>query len=98
MDATTLPRGQSGLRSGDGRPVNLPGVYLHKGSGSKFTTANGTFGVSQADALMAPIWSGEWSRVSDVPTREELEVARKAQELNDSRMAEVNSNKQVKEK
>jgi hypothetical protein len=93
MDATNLPKGQSALKNGEGRPINLPGVYIHKGSNNKFTTANGRFGVAQADALMAPIWGGEWQRVSDVPTREELETARKAQELNDNREADVTSNK-----
>lgn len=88
MDASKLPRGQSVLANGDGRPINLPGVYIHERSGAKFTTSPGDFGVTQADALMSPIWNGEWKRVSDVPTREELLIMREAQELNDKRAEE----------
>jgi len=85
MDASKLPKGQSALKSGDSRPINLPGVYIHKDSGNKFTTAPGDWGVVQADHLMSPNWGGAWQRVSDVPTREELLTARKSQELNDQR-------------
>lgn len=95
MDASKLPQGQSVLKDGEGRPQNLPGVYIHKDSGNKFTTAPGDFGVVQADHLMAPIWGGAWKRVGDVPTSEEILTARKAQELNDLR-AEAKEKSEVK--
>ena len=84
MDASKLPRGQSALTSGGG-VVNLPGVYIHKDSGNKFTTSPGSWGSIQADHLMSTVWAGAWKRMADVPTREELLTARKAQELNDLR-------------
>ena len=95
MDASKLPRGQSALKDGEGRPQNLPGVYIHRESGMKYTTAPGMFGTVQADHLMSPVWAGAWKRVGDVPTREELLIARKAQELNDQR-AEVKEKAETK--
>lgn len=85
MDASKLPQGQSALKDGEGRPQNLPGVYIHKPSGQKYTTQPGDWGVVQADHLMSPNWGGEWNRVADVPTKEEILTMRKAQELNDKR-------------
>ena len=84
MDPSQLPKGQSSERSGDGRFVNLPGIYEHKESGTQIITSEGAEGVVQADALMAPKWNGGWQRVGDVPTREKLLEMRKAQEEKDA--------------
>lgn len=83
VDASQLPKGQSSERT-DARDVNLPGVYVHKESGAKFTTVEGDGGIVQADALMAPVWKGSWERIGDVPTRLEILAARKAQEVQDA--------------
>jgi hypothetical protein len=83
MDAQNLPKGQSPLKNGDGKNTNLPGIYIHKTSGAKLITAPGRFGVSQADALMTPLWHGEWERVGDVPTGQELLKMRQEQEQKD---------------
>ena len=84
MDATTIPRGQSQEVS-DGRPVNLPGKYVHKETKAVFITADGDAGILQADSLMSPVWQGQWERVGDVPTRLELQEMREAQEISDAR-------------
>ena len=83
MDASNIPKGQSPERT-DGRPINLPGIYVHKETGAKYITAEGEEGVTQADALMADKWQGGWERVGDVPTRVELQKMRKAQEVKDA--------------
>lgn len=83
MDAQSLPRGQSPLRDGEGRPMHLPGVYIHKTSGAKVITQPTRFGVSQADALMSPQWNGEWERVGEVPSGTELLKMRQEQEQKD---------------
>lgn len=80
MDASKLPKGQSKELPTDGRPINLPGVYVHKDTKAKFITAEGESGVVQADALQTPIWQRAWERVGDVPSREELLAAQKAAE------------------
>lgn len=85
MDASKLPKGQSAERSTDGRPVNLPGVYVHKDTGAKFITSEGDEGVAQADALMVPLWKDAWERTGDVPSRVEVLKMRKDQEIKDVR-------------
>lgn len=94
MDASNLPKGQSAERT-DGRPINEPGVYIHKDTKAEFVTAPGEEGVIQADALMAPIWKDAWYRATDLPTREQLLKIRKAQELKD---AKAEAKKKAEEK
>lgn len=89
MDASQLPKGQSVERNGDGRPINLPGVYVHKETKQKYITADGDEGVVQADALMSPVWQGGWERVGDVPTRTEILEMREAQELRDAKAEKI---------
>jgi hypothetical protein len=79
MDATKLPKGQSLEFSVDGRPVNLPGIYVHKDTGAQFITAEGQDGVTQADALMSPVWEHAWEWSAEVPSRLEILAMRKAQ-------------------
>ncbi len=93
MDASTIPRGKSSEANGDGRAVNLPGVYLHKESGTKYITPDGDEGVVQADALMSPVWKDGWERVADVPTRLEVLEMRKAQEVKDATEAAIEEGK-----
>lgn len=85
MDASTIPKGQSKESNSDGRPLNLPGIYVHKESGAKFITTNGDEGVAQADALMVEKWRGGWERVGDVPSRVELLAMNKAQQIKDAK-------------
>ncbi len=75
MDANQLPKGQSGEKSGDGRPQNKPGVYHHPEADKNIITQPGSEGVIQADALVRVgyKWTGE------VPTREKLLEMQKAQ-------------------
>lgn len=84
MEASKVPKGQSRERS-DGRPVNEPGVYVHRDTKAKFTTAPGEEGSIQADALLAPVWKDAWYRESDVPSRVQLQAAQKAQKLKDAK-------------
>ena len=83
-DASQLPKGQSLERSSDGRPINQPGTYKHRDTGSIFVTAEGEAGVVQADALMSPVWKDAWERVGEVPTRLELQKIHRAQLLKDT--------------
>lgn len=84
MDASNIPKQQSREINSDGRPMNLPGVYKHKDTGSVFITVEGQEGVTQADALKNPIWKDGWERTGDVPSRLELLEMRKAQEVKDA--------------
>lgn len=84
MDASKLPKGQSLEVTTDGRPINQPGVYMHRDTGAVFTTAPGEHGVIQADALMSPVWKDAWEWVSEVPSRTEILAAQKAQALKDA--------------
>lgn len=94
---STLPKGQSTERNTDGRPINLPGVYVHKDLGAKFITSDGEEGVTQADALMSPSWKDGWERVGDVPTRTELLEQRKAQEVKDAAAEALQKGKEAAE-
>jgi len=85
MDGINLPKGQSKEKNGDGRPINLPGVYFHKDSDTKFVTSDGDEGILQADALNSPVWNNGWTRIGDVPTRTELLELQKAQEIKDAK-------------
>lgn len=80
-----LSKGQSTERNGDGRPINLPGKYVHKESGATLITSAGDEGVVQADALMQPRWAGAWHRASDVPSRQEVLAMQKAQAMKDAK-------------
>lgn len=82
MDATKLPKGQS-KEVTDGRPINEPGIYVHKDTGAEYITAEGEEGSIQADALNSPVWKDAWERKGDVPSRVELLERRKAQEAKD---------------
>lgn len=84
MDASNIPKLQSKEMNSDGRPINLPGVYVHKDNGAKFITSEGDEGVAQADALMQPLWEHAWERTGDVPSRTELLKMRKEQEIQDA--------------
>lgn len=84
MDASNLPKGQSTEKT-DGRPVNEPGIYIHKDTKEQFITADGEAGAIQADALMSPIWKDAWYRAADVPNRIELLKIRKAQAIKDAK-------------
>lgn len=81
MNASKLPKGQSQEVGSDGRPLNLPGIYVHTESGQRFITADGDSGVVQADAIVR---QGGFERVGDVPTRIELQAMNKAQEVKDA--------------
>jgi len=84
MDASNLPKGQSPERT-DGRNVNLPGVYVHKGSGQTYITAEGEEGTVQADALMSEKWKGDiWEWTAPVPNRLEIQAMRKVQLAKDT--------------
>lgn len=51
---------------GDGRPVNLPGLYRHEESGTEIiTTSDPNDGRIQADALVQV----GYKRVGDIPTK-----------------------------
>jgi hypothetical protein len=89
MDATKIPKLKSAERNTDGRPLNLPGIYVHKDTAAVFITAPGEDGVTQADALMNPLWEHAWEWTADVPNREELLEMRKAQEKKDTAMLEA---------
>ena len=80
MNASDLPKGQSNEVSSDGRLINLPGIYVHTETGSKFITAAGDEGVVQADAIER---QGGFERVGDVPSRVELLKMNKAQLVKD---------------
>ena len=84
MDAITLPKGQSKERT-LGQPQNEPGVYVHKPTGKKLITRDGEAGITQADALLSPVWKDQWERVGDVPSGTELLKMRKAQALKDAK-------------
>lgn len=84
MNASDLPKGQSNEANGDGRPINLPGIYRHGPTGKEIITADGDSGVIQADALMQPRWEGSWSRIGDVPSRVEQLAMRRKQALKDA--------------
>lgn len=86
MDASTLPKQQSKETNGDGRPINLPGVYREKVTGTEIITSEGDEGVAQADAIIATAerLKTSFERVGDVPTRVELLAMRKAQEVKDA--------------
>lgn len=85
MDASQLPKGKSNELNGDGRPINLPGIYVHKETKATYITAEGEEGVVQADALMSPVWLKSWERTGDVPSRTELLEMREAQSLKDAK-------------
>lgn len=85
MDATKIPKMQSKELNSDGREINLPGVYIHRDTKSKFITSEGDEGVAQADALMSPVWKDAWERISDVPSRLEILEMRKAQEESEAK-------------
>jgi len=70
--------------NGDGRPINLPGVYKHKDTGAEFITSEGDEGVAQADAMMSPVWKDAWKRVGDIPSGQELLARNKAQLIKDT--------------
>jgi len=97
MDSNQIPKMQSKELNGDGRPINLPGVYVHKDTGAKFITSEGEEGVIQADALMSPIWKDAWERVGDAPSRLEILEMRKAQEIKDATDAAVQEGKEATE-
>ena len=59
--------------------MNLPGIYVHKDTNAVFITAEGQDGVTQADALMSPIWEHAWEWTADVPNRLELKKMREDQ-------------------
>ena len=80
-----LPKGKSIERNADGRPINLPGIYIHKETKMEYITAEGDEGVVQADALMSPVWQGGWERVGDVPSRTELLERQELQLLKDQK-------------
>lgn len=83
--------------STDGRPVNPPGVYVHKDTGAKFITAPGEEGVVQADSLMTPLWQNAWEWTADVPSREELLASRKAQEVEEAAQEALQKGKEAAE-
>lgn len=85
MDASTLSKGKSTERNGDGRPINLPGIYTHKEAEAQVITAEGDEGVVQADALVRL----GYERTGDVPSRIELLKMQKAQERKDAVTAAV---------
>jgi hypothetical protein len=85
MDASQISKGQSVERT-DGRPVNLPGIYIHRDTKTEFITADGEDGVIQADALMSPVWKDAWYRAADVPSGTQLLKIRKAQEIKDAKV------------
>jgi len=97
MDASQIPKMQSKEVNGDGRAINLPGVYVHKDTGAKIITSEGDEGVAQADALMAPQWKDAWERVGEVPSRLELLEMRKAQEVKDATEAALAEGKEAAE-
>lgn len=98
MDASKLPKMQSREHATDGRPVNLPGVYVHKDTKQKFITSSDyDSGVAQADAVMSPLWKDAWERVGDVPTHTELLAMRKAQEIKDATEEALQKGKEAKE-
>lgn len=97
MDASTLPKGKSKEISSDGRPLNNPGIYVHKDTKGVFITAEGEPGVIQADQLMSPIWQGAWEWTADVPNRLELLEMRKAQLVKDNTEAAVQSGREAAE-
>ena len=93
-DASQLPKMQSREVNADGRPLNLPGVYVHKDTGSKFITSSDfDTGVAQADALNNPLWKDGWERVGEVPTHLEVLEMRKAQEIKDAADEVIAKNK-----
>lgn len=85
MDASQLPKGKSLEKTSDGRPINQPGIYVHKDTGGEYITAPGEEGVVQADALMSPVWQNAWEWTAPIPTRLELIEMRKAQLLKDKK-------------
>lgn len=89
MDASKLPKQQSKEINTDGRPLNQPGIYVHKDSGATFITAEGQDGVVQADALMSPLWEHSWEWTADVPSRLEILKMREAQLKKDTAMLEA---------
>lgn len=92
---TPIPKLQSKEINGDGRPVNLPGIYTHRDTKKEYITADGDEGVAQADALMSPVWKDAWERTGDVPSRLELLEMRKKQLAKD--LAEEASQKEADE-
>ncbi len=96
-DLSNLPKMQSKELNGDGRLINLPGIYVHKDTGAKYITSDGEEGVIQADALMAPIWKDAWERVGDVPSRLELLEMRKAREVQEATEEALKAGKEAAE-
>lgn len=94
MDASQLPKMQSKELNGDGRPINLPGVYVHKDTKQRYITPDGDEGVVHADALMSPVWKDAWERVGDVPSRLEILEMQKAQEVKDATEAAIKEGKE----
>lgn len=91
MDASTLPKMKSREVNGDGRPINLPGVYREKETGTEIITSDGDEGVAMADAIMATAerLKTTFERVGDVPSRVEILAMRKAQEVKDAAAEKV---------
>ena len=87
--ADPISSGQSKERNGDGRAINLPGIYTHAKSGKRVITADGDEGVVQADALMQPRWQGAWERTGDVPSRIEILAMQKAQAMKDAKVTAI---------
>lgn len=85
IQPSQIPKLQSKEVNSDGRPINMPGVYRHKDTGEDFiTTSDFDAGVAQADYLMSPVWKDAWSRVGDVPSRQELLARNRAQLIKDA--------------
>lgn len=91
MDAKNLPKGQSREVSSSGS--SKPGIYKHKETGATFITAEGDDGITQADALLTPIWNNQWEWIGEPPSRSELLAMQKAQA---EKEAKTETNSKVK--
>lgn len=65
-----------------GKEQHKPGIYKHS-AGGEFITSEGDEGIVQANALMSPHWMGQWKRIKDVPSRQDLLIMREAQTKKD---------------
>jgi len=84
MDASTIPKGAGQLETpGDGRPVNQPGVYVHKASGAEIIVMPDAKSTGQQDALVR--MGFEWK--AEAPGRVELDAMQKAQKAKDEENA-----------
>lgn len=79
MDVSNLPKQKSAETNTDGRPKNLPGIYVHRDTRATYITAPGEEGTIQADALMSPLWEHAWEWTAEVPTRLEIQAMQEAQ-------------------